>query len=156
MFQSTHMEYVVAAATLYGQIYGIKGKRDSTREILKNIRVPSFTPKSSVKIHLTDKEMQEDKEKQSGDAGKCFVQLYYSLLVIIKRVIYCLCVFAPEKAKLEELKAKLASPSLKVSAKQMYPIDFEKVRQWHIWCTHCRQSGGSALAGSYTPICRCF
>uniref|UniRef100_A0A7N5ZW35 E1 ubiquitin-activating enzyme n=1 Tax=Anabas testudineus TaxID=64144 RepID=A0A7N5ZW35_ANATE len=83
---STHMEYVVAAATLY----------DSTREILKNIRVPSFTPKSSVKIHLTDKEMQEDKEKQS------------------------------EKAKLEELKAKLASPSLKVSAKQMYPIDFEK------------------------------
>uniref|UniRef100_A0A7N6AUI7 E1 ubiquitin-activating enzyme n=1 Tax=Anabas testudineus TaxID=64144 RepID=A0A7N6AUI7_ANATE len=86
---STHMEYVVAAATLY----------DSTREILKNIRVPSFTPKSSVKIHLTDKEMQEDKEKQSGDAGK---------------------------SKLEELKAKLASPSLKVSAKQMYPIDFEK------------------------------
>uniref|UniRef100_A0A7N6AXU7 E1 ubiquitin-activating enzyme n=1 Tax=Anabas testudineus TaxID=64144 RepID=A0A7N6AXU7_ANATE len=41
----------------------------------------------------------EDKEKQSGDAGK---------------------------SKLEELKAKLASPSLKVSAKQMYPIDFEK------------------------------
>uniref|UniRef100_A0A7N5ZTH9 E1 ubiquitin-activating enzyme n=1 Tax=Anabas testudineus TaxID=64144 RepID=A0A7N5ZTH9_ANATE len=76
---------------------GSRGKRDSTREILKNIRVPSFTPKSSVKIHLTDKEMQEDKEKQSGDA-----------------------------AKLEELKAKLASPSLKVSAKQMYPIDFEK------------------------------
>ncbi|XP_070758788.1 ubiquitin-like modifier-activating enzyme 1 [Enoplosus armatus] len=98
---TTHMEYVVAAATLYGQIYGISGTRDcaSIRKILEKVHVPPFTPKSSVKIHLTDEEVKRDKEKDSDDA---------------------------EKARLEELKGTLASPSLKSSAVQMCPIDFEK------------------------------
>ncbi|KAK5872579.1 hypothetical protein PBY51_013263 [Eleginops maclovinus] len=97
----THMDYVVAAANLYGQIYGINGTRDfaSIRITLEKVSVPSFTPKSSVKIHLTEKEMEEDKKKDSDDV---------------------------EKARLEELKGKLASPSLKSSAMQMYPTDFEK------------------------------
>lgn len=56
--------------------------------------------------------------------------------------IYYLCVFAPEKAQLEKLKAKLASPSLKSSAKQMYPIDFEKVRQ------ECSDTSGAHTAGA--------
>ncbi|XP_062271382.1 ubiquitin-like modifier-activating enzyme 1 [Scomber scombrus] len=96
---TTHLDYVVAAANLYGQIYGIKGTRDcaSIREIVERVQVPSFTPKSSVKIHLTDKEMEEDKEKGCDDI---------------------------EKARLEELKGKLAP--LKSSSMQMYPIDFEK------------------------------
>lgn len=66
------MEYVEAAANLYGQIYGIEGTRDrdSIRKILANVHVPPFTPKSSVKIHVTDKELQEDKEKGGGDAGE--------------------------------------------------------------------------------------
>nr|XP_046239442.1 ubiquitin-like modifier-activating enzyme 1 isoform X2 [Scatophagus argus] len=98
---TTHMEYVMATASLYGQIYGINGLRDfaSIRKILEKAHVPSFTPKSSVKIHVTDQEMQGEKQKDSDDA---------------------------EKAQLEELKGKLASPSLKDSATQMYPIDFEK------------------------------
>uniref|UniRef100_A0AAX7SXG1 E1 ubiquitin-activating enzyme n=1 Tax=Astatotilapia calliptera TaxID=8154 RepID=A0AAX7SXG1_ASTCA len=89
--------YVMAGANLYGQIYGIKGTRDLTsiRGILENVRVPAFTPKSSVKIHVTDKEMEEEKTRECDDV------------------------------RLEELKGKLASPSLKSSA-QMYPIDFEK------------------------------
>ncbi len=68
------MEFVVAAANLYAQIYGVSGKRDwaSIREILKTVHVPSFTPSSSVKIHLTDKEMKEDKEEGSDDAGEFF------------------------------------------------------------------------------------
>ncbi|XP_072238105.1 ubiquitin-like modifier-activating enzyme 1 [Leuresthes tenuis] len=95
---STHMDFVVAAANLYGQIYGIEGTRDSNsiREILVGVNVPSFTPKSSVKIHLTDKEMEEEKNKESDDA---------------------------EKARLEELREKL---SFMRSSAQMYPIDFEK------------------------------
>ena len=65
------MDYVVAAANLYGQIYGISGTRDpvSIRELLKEVHVPSFTPNSSVKIHVTDKEMEEEKEKDCDDAG---------------------------------------------------------------------------------------
>lgn len=68
------MEYVVAAANLYGHIYGIKGTRDgsSIRKILEKVNVPSFTPSSSVKIHLTEQEMQEDREKDSDDTGELF------------------------------------------------------------------------------------
>ncbi|XP_037632219.1 ubiquitin-like modifier-activating enzyme 1 [Sebastes umbrosus] len=97
---TTHMEYVVAAANLYGQIYGIVGTRDcaSIKNILQQVNVPPFTPKSSVKIHVTDEEMETEREGDSDDA---------------------------EKARLEELKGKLASPSLKSSA-MMYPTDFEK------------------------------
>ncbi|XP_038128902.1 ubiquitin-like modifier-activating enzyme 1 [Cyprinodon tularosa] len=95
---TTHIEYVMAAANLYAQIYGIEGTRNiaSIRETLETVQVPPFSPKSSVKIHLTDKEMEEDRKKE-GDGS--------------------------DKARLEELKEKLSS--LKSSA-EMHPIDFEK------------------------------
>ncbi|XP_071751291.2 ubiquitin-like modifier-activating enzyme 1 [Centroberyx gerrardi] len=98
---TTHMDYVVAAANLFGQIYGINGTRDcaSIRQALERVQVPSFIPKSSVKIYVTDKEMEDDKEKGSDDASK---------------------------ARLEELKEKLASLSLNNLAMQLHPIDFEK------------------------------
>lgn len=89
MFQNTHMEYVVAAATLYGQIFGINGTRESVRKILATADVPLFTPKSSVKIHLTDKEMQEDKEKESGDAGDFFFNFTIIYLLLSKRIPRC-------------------------------------------------------------------
>ncbi|CAJ1050608.1 ubiquitin-like modifier-activating enzyme 1 [Xyrichtys novacula] len=97
----THMDYIISAANLYGQIYGVEGTRDSKsiRDIVEKVSVPSFTPKSAVKIHLTDKEMEEDKVKDCDDA---------------------------EKARLEDLKGKLASSTLKKSAMQMFPMDFEK------------------------------
>lgn len=64
----------MAAANLYGQIYGIKGATDCTsmRKILEKVHVQSFTPKSSVKIHLTDKEMEEEKGRDSDDTGELF------------------------------------------------------------------------------------
>lgn len=68
----------MAGANLYGQIYGIKGTRDLTsiRGILENVYVPAFTPKSSVKIHVTDKEMEEEKKRECDDAGQ-LVQFFY-------------------------------------------------------------------------------
>ncbi|XP_061583291.1 ubiquitin-like modifier-activating enzyme 1 [Cololabis saira] len=95
---NTHIEYVVAAANLYGCIYGIEGRRHCTsiKKIIEKVQVPSFTPNSSVKIHVSDKEMEEERKKEKDDV---------------------------EKAGLEELKGKLSS--LKSSA-QMCPIDFEK------------------------------
>ncbi|XP_008284378.1 ubiquitin-like modifier-activating enzyme 1 [Stegastes partitus] len=98
--KATHLDYVVAAANLYGHIYGISGTRDRTsiRTILEQVHVPPFTPKSSVKIHVTDEEMEEEKKKGSDDA---------------------------EKARLEDLKGKLAVSSLK-SSTQLHPVDFEK------------------------------
>lgn len=38
-------------------------------------------------------------------------------------------VSSPERARLEELKESLSSPSARASAQRMYPADFEKVRE---------------------------
>ncbi|XP_053724431.1 ubiquitin-like modifier-activating enzyme 1 isoform X1 [Synchiropus splendidus] len=97
--ESSHLDYVVAAANLYAQIYKLQGSSDrpSIRRTLEKVHVASFTPSSSVKIHLTDQEMEEEKAKDSDDT---------------------------DKARLEELKGLLAS--LRPSAAEMYPIDFEK------------------------------
>ncbi|XP_036389161.1 ubiquitin-like modifier-activating enzyme 1 [Megalops cyprinoides] len=65
---TTHMDYIVAAGNLYAQIYGIQGTRDraSIGEVLQRVQVPSFSPRSNVKIHVTDQEMEKDK----GDVDK--------------------------------------------------------------------------------------
>ncbi|KAM8914743.1 ubiquitin-like modifier-activating enzyme 1 [Spinachia spinachia] len=98
---TTHMDYVVATANLYGQIFGISGTKDRAAigKTLEKVHIPSFTPKSSVKIHLTE-EMEEEEKQDGQDDAK--------------------------KAELEEWKGKLASSSLESSSLQMYPIDFEK------------------------------
>lgn len=131
-FQVLHMDYVVAAANLYGQIFGVKGTTDhaSVRNVLQGVHVPPFTPKSSVKIQLTDKELEEERKRESGDPGKSgdFFPLNTPPSHASKGFPsdLNLCV-SSEKARLEELKMKLASGSLRDSAKQMWPIDFEKV-----------------------------
>lgn len=58
--QSLHMDYVVAAANLFAQTYGITGTRDREAivELLCQVQVPEFTPKSGVRIHISDQELQ--------------------------------------------------------------------------------------------------
>uniref|UniRef100_A0AAY4C2V2 E1 ubiquitin-activating enzyme n=1 Tax=Denticeps clupeoides TaxID=299321 RepID=A0AAY4C2V2_9TELE len=93
---TTHMDYVVAAANLYGQIYGIEGTRDcaAIRAALEEVHVPEFTPKSSVKIHVTDEEMKGEEAK--------------------------------DVARLNELREKLASGPVRGHAPRMQPLEFEK------------------------------
>ncbi|XP_015202790.2 ubiquitin-like modifier-activating enzyme 1 [Lepisosteus oculatus] len=93
---TTHMDYIVAAANLYAHTYRIDGTRDRNAilKILHTVRVPDFSPKSNVKIHLTDQEMEEDKG-------------------------------TVDKIKLDELSEKLASPET-FSASKMFPVEFEK------------------------------
>ncbi|XP_041946570.1 ubiquitin-like modifier-activating enzyme 1 [Alosa sapidissima] len=95
---TTHMDFVVAAANLYGQTYGIKGSRDraAIRVTLGKVRVPEFAPKSSVKIHVSDEEME-------GDKGKDV-----------------------DTARLEALKAELTPSRPDRQAMKMYPLEFEK------------------------------
>ncbi|KAL0978741.1 hypothetical protein UPYG_G00174550 [Umbra pygmaea] len=96
---ATHMDYIVAASNLYGHIYGIKGTRNisAIQSIVEKVSVPAFIPKSTVKIHVTDEEMEE--EKQSGHF---------------------------DTERLQELQMKLSSPPVNRSALQMCPVDFEK------------------------------
>lgn len=124
------MDYVVAAANLYGQIFGISGTRDraSITKTLEKVRLPFFTPKSSVKIHLSDEEMEEDKQ---DDASKIdFIADTFGYYITFSHFLNSFP--APEKAELEEWKGKLASSSVESSFMQMYPIDFEKVRHERI------------------------
>uniref|UniRef100_A0A8C5MVR8 E1 ubiquitin-activating enzyme n=1 Tax=Leptobrachium leishanense TaxID=445787 RepID=A0A8C5MVR8_9ANUR len=58
--QALHLDYVLSAANLLAQTYGIAGSTDRVElvEILKSVKVPEFIPKSGVKIHVSDQEMQ--------------------------------------------------------------------------------------------------
>uniref|UniRef100_A0A8C2X7S2 E1 ubiquitin-activating enzyme n=1 Tax=Cyclopterus lumpus TaxID=8103 RepID=A0A8C2X7S2_CYCLU len=55
-----HMDYVVAGANLFAQTYGMPGSTDRAGvvKILQEVKVPQFTPRSGVKIHVSDQELQ--------------------------------------------------------------------------------------------------
>ncbi|KAJ8259981.1 hypothetical protein GJAV_G00175680 [Gymnothorax javanicus] len=55
-----HVDYIMATANLMAQSYGLPGASDRTSlvKLLQNITVHPFTPKSGVKIHVSDQEMQ--------------------------------------------------------------------------------------------------
>uniref|UniRef100_A0A671SNY4 E1 ubiquitin-activating enzyme n=1 Tax=Sinocyclocheilus anshuiensis TaxID=1608454 RepID=A0A671SNY4_9TELE len=97
---TTHMDFIVAAGNLYGQIYGITGSRNCAdiQSILQGIKVPEFTPKSSVKIAVTDQELKEENEERKEE----------------------------DKVKLEMLKEKLSKLKLKDQSFRMHPQEFEK------------------------------
>lgn len=54
------MDYVVAAANLFAQTYGVQGSTDRAGviKVLQDVKVPVFTPRSGVKIHVSDQELQ--------------------------------------------------------------------------------------------------
>ncbi|NWT06925.1 UBA1 enzyme, partial [Mionectes macconnelli] len=91
-----HLDYVMAAANLFAQSYGIAGSRDraAVAELLRHVHVPPFTPRAGVRIHVSDQELQ------SANA-------------------------ALDDGRLEELKASLPSPE-ELPGFRMFPIDFEK------------------------------
>uniref|UniRef100_A0A672SIL6 E1 ubiquitin-activating enzyme n=1 Tax=Sinocyclocheilus grahami TaxID=75366 RepID=A0A672SIL6_SINGR len=66
---TTHMDFIVAAGNLYGQIYGITGSRNRAdiQSILQGVKVPEFTLKSSVKIAVTDQELKEENEERKEE-----------------------------------------------------------------------------------------
>lgn len=50
----------MAAANLFAQTYGLTGSQDraAVASLLQSVQVPEFTPKSGVKIHVSDQELQ--------------------------------------------------------------------------------------------------
>ncbi|KAK5605800.1 E1 ubiquitin-activating protein [Crenichthys baileyi] len=55
-----HVDYVMAAANLFAQTYGLQCNTDRAGviKILQDVKVPTFTPRSGVKIHVSDQELQ--------------------------------------------------------------------------------------------------
>uniref|UniRef100_A0A8U7NYJ2 E1 ubiquitin-activating enzyme n=1 Tax=Corvus moneduloides TaxID=1196302 RepID=A0A8U7NYJ2_CORMO len=66
-----HLDYVVAAANLFAQSYGIVGSRDraAVAELLRHVRVPPFAPKAGVRIHVSDQELQSASAALGTAAG---------------------------------------------------------------------------------------
>ncbi|CAH2317122.1 ubiquitin-like modifier-activating enzyme 1 [Pelobates cultripes] len=91
-----HLDYIIAAANLLAQSYGISGSTDraAVAELMKSVKVAEFTPKSGVKIHVSDQEMQN---------------AHASL----------------DDSRLEELKHGLPTVDA-LSGFKMFPIEFEK------------------------------
>ncbi|CAH0547040.1 unnamed protein product [Brassicogethes aeneus] len=56
---SLHLDYIVAASNLKAQVYGIQTNRDRMyiSQIVTQVEVPEFVPKSGVKISVTDFQM---------------------------------------------------------------------------------------------------
>ncbi|KAJ8411991.1 hypothetical protein AAFF_G00142580 [Aldrovandia affinis] len=92
-----HMDYILSAANLYAQSYGLPGSTDrpALARLLQEIEVPTFTPRSGVKIHVSDQELQ------SANASV-------------------------DDSRLEELKTLLPSNSEAMSQFKLCAIEFEK------------------------------
>lgn len=54
------MDYIMAAANLFAMSYGLPGSTDRSAltKLLQDLKVPEFIPKSGVKIHVSDQELQ--------------------------------------------------------------------------------------------------
>lgn len=65
------MDYVVAAANLFAQTYGVQGSTDRAGviKILQDVKVPVFTPRSGVKIHVSDQELQNSNSSVGKGGG---------------------------------------------------------------------------------------
>uniref|UniRef100_A0A671RC84 E1 ubiquitin-activating enzyme n=1 Tax=Sinocyclocheilus anshuiensis TaxID=1608454 RepID=A0A671RC84_9TELE len=69
-----HMDYIMAAANLLAQSYGLpcSTERSDLTKLLQDVKVPEFTPKSGVKIHVSDQELQSANASIGKRSGGSF------------------------------------------------------------------------------------
>lgn len=77
------MDYIMAAANLYAQTYGVQGSTDRAGviKILQDVKVPVFTPRSGVKIHVSDQELQNS----NSSVGKMGENAEFKLVPFSKK-----------------------------------------------------------------------
>lgn len=70
------MDYIVAAANLFAQTYGVQGSTDRAGviKILQDVKVPVFTPRSGVKIHVSDQELQNSNSSVGKIGGNSVIE----------------------------------------------------------------------------------
>ncbi|KAI0089325.1 ubiquitin activating enzyme [Irpex rosettiformis] len=73
-----HLQYIIAGANLHAFNYGLRGETDPTlfKKIADSVLVPEFTPKSGVKVQISDNEpVQNYPSAASGDETELIKQL---------------------------------------------------------------------------------
>jgi ubiquitin-activating enzyme E1 len=67
--QRLHIDFILSAANLRADIYGIGQIRDysHTIECVKRVEVPAFEPKSGIKIPVNDAELENDNNNNDDD-----------------------------------------------------------------------------------------
>jgi hypothetical protein len=75
-FQPLHLDYVMAAANLFAQTYGLGGSQDCAvvAKLLQSLPVPKFAPKSGIRIHVSEQELQSTSATTIGENASPFVQ----------------------------------------------------------------------------------
>ncbi|CAH2244601.1 ubiquitin-like modifier-activating enzyme 1 [Pararge aegeria] len=70
-----HLDYVIAAANLRAQVYGIPPcvDRQKIAKIATSVQVPKFKPKSGIKIAITDAQLQQNNDDMDQDRVKNIV-----------------------------------------------------------------------------------
>ncbi len=63
------MEYVFSAANLKAELYGLKQNRDRgyVKRVAMRVKVPEFTPRSGVRIDVTDAEANARANESVGE-----------------------------------------------------------------------------------------
>ncbi|XP_035895537.1 ubiquitin-like modifier-activating enzyme 1 [Anopheles stephensi] len=66
-----HLDYIFATANLKAEVYGIpqQRNRDAIRKLVMAVEVPKFTPRSGVKIAVTDSALQAEENGGGGGGG---------------------------------------------------------------------------------------
>lgn len=74
--QDVHLEFVLAAANLKAEIYGIKQVRDKAaiKAMVDEVTVPEFKPKSGIKISVTDADLEAN--SSNGNFGKFYMNYW--------------------------------------------------------------------------------
>lgn len=70
--EELHLDYVVAAANLRAAVYGLAPclDREKIAQVAVNVMVPQFSPKSGVKIAVTDAQLQQNNDDMDPDKVK--------------------------------------------------------------------------------------
>lgn len=66
----------MAAANLFAQTYGLGGSQDcaAVAKLLKSLPVPQFAPKSGIRIHVSEQELQSSSATVVGENASPFIQ----------------------------------------------------------------------------------
>ncbi|THH20157.1 hypothetical protein EW146_g1165 [Bondarzewia mesenterica] len=69
---STHLQYIIAAANLHAFNYGLRGETDPAifKKVADSVLVPEFTPRSGVKVQVSENDPVEGSGRDSGDVAQ--------------------------------------------------------------------------------------